>query len=398
MEVSINNCPICQSTERELILDFNKSLQFIHNKYISFGMSKYFCLYCGHIYSTEYNKSLLEDHYESTRDAEEGLIYNVQEDLDVTFIDLIEWMHIEGNIKSSSIKRILDIGCGKCDLLKTFSLKYNEAEYFGIDYSTKSMEYGKEKGIENIIVGDIYSESFGGHRFDIISATGVLEHQTDISAFMKKVSSLLNEQGLLIIQVPDSLSILKDYKAKKSKFMHDICNEEHLHHFDSDNLIKHISNFGYEYVNHRSKMRGMWEITDLLMKKSETKISEQIIQKKVVDDGIKQFEGKRQNYKHKLMNLLRQDRRFGLYGAGWHTTQVLTTFYEIEFDRIEVIFDQDPRKNGLQIYGVNIEFPQREKVLEMDIIIISSINVGGQIKQYLQQCGFPENNIVELYD
>jgi 2-polyprenyl-3-methyl-5-hydroxy-6-metoxy-1,4-benzoquinol methylase len=398
MDVSINNCPICQSTKRELILDFNKSLQFIHNKYISFRMSKYYCLFCGHIYSAEYNNSLLEDHYKSTRDAKEGLIYNELEDLDVTFIDLIEWMHIEGNIKSSSIKKILDIGCGKCDLLRTFSLKYNEAECFGIDYSTKSMEYGKGKGIENIIVGDIYSESFGGHKFDIISATGVLEHQIDISTFMQKVSSLLNEHGLLIIQVPDSLSILNGYKAEKSIFMHDICNEEHLHHFDSDNLIKYISNFGYEYVNHRSKMRGMWEITDIIMKKSGLNISEQIIQKKVIDNGIKQFEEKRQYYKHKLINVLRKDGRIGLYGAGWHTTKVLSTFYEIEYDNIEVIFDQDPRKNGLQIYGVNIEFPEREKVLEMDVIIISSINVGGQIKQYLLQCGFPDKNIVELYD
>ena len=356
--MTIEKCPICNSDNKELILEFKNSLQFVHNKYNSFTLEKNQCLKCAHIYTTECSNYLLEEHYESTRDADDILIFNTSEDLNNTFNNIVNWMVNVLNIDAISINGILDIGCGRCDLLKCFSTTFDQAELFGIDYSPQAQKFGKAKGINNIFIGDLYSEVFNNKKFDIISATGVMEHQVDLSKFITKIVSVLNINGYLVIEVPDRISILKDRKDLKSKSMHDICNDEHIHHFNSYNLIELLRNYGFKLLGSRKITRGDWDDINIVMQYN----GEKPIREKINIDGThficKTFHKQQELDKLRLESVLRDYNSIAIYGAGWHTTKVLPSYYELDFSQIDTIFDQDPRKIGKKIYGTEICAPE----------------------------------------
>jgi SAM-dependent methyltransferase len=396
--MQIKECPICKSTNRKLILKFKNSFQFIHNRFNPFTLEKYQCIECAHIYAAKSDNYLLDEHYESTRDADQTLIYNMKENLDHTFLNLVKWMIDSTQLDKSSIKRILDIGCGKCDLLHCFSNKFNHAELFGIDYSAQVQAFGKSKGLNNIIAGDIYSENFNFTKFDIISATGVMEHQIDLSKFIEKIISLLNINGYLLIEVPDSISILRNRTDLKSKSMHDICNDEHIHHFNKNNIIELFKNNGFNFLDSRQITRGDWDDINIVMQYNGEEPEEQNININEKNMIFNTFNDKREMEISRLNSIISDFNSIGIYGAGWHTTKVLPSYYELDFSQIDIIFDQDPRKAGEKIYGIDICYPKKSKLNAVDAIIISSINMSESINDYLTSHINSNSRMINLYE
>jgi SAM-dependent methyltransferase len=397
VNLQIKKCPICKGVKRELLFDFKNALQFIHNEYNLFEMKKYQCLECAHIYTAYMNNYLFEEHYESTRGADQSLIYNTTENMTVTFDNLVDWMVFESKLDVKLINKILDIGCGKCDLLKSFSTKFGSADLFGIDYSPQAKIFGEKIGINNIISGDLYSETFNNNKFDIISATGVMEHQMNLSKFVEKIILLLNPGGYLLIEVPDSISILTERKDLKFKSMHDICNDEHLHHFNSSNLIAFFNKFGFTLVKERKITRGDWDDINIIMEFTGQK---QIENKIYISQNhtLTSFQQQQQAVKQRFQNIIGQYNKIAIYGAGWHTTKVLPSYYELDFNRIKKIFDQDNRKMGKHIYGTEICLPEERKLNEVEAIIISSINMGDSINAYLSNNVNSNTKIINLYE
>jgi len=397
MNLQIKKCPICKGVKRELLFDFKNALQFIHNEYNLFEMKKYQCLECAHIYTAYMNNYLFEEHYESTRGADQSLIYNTTENMTVTFDNLVDWMVFESKLDVKLINKILDIGCGKCDLLKSFSTKFGSADLFGIDYSAQAKNFGDKIGINNIISGDFYSETFNNNKFDIISATGVMEHQMNLSKFVEKIILLLNPGGYLLIEVPDSISILTERKDLKFKSMHDICNDEHLHHFNSSNLITFLNKFGFTLVKERKITRGDWDDINIIMKFTGQKQIENNIYISQ-NHTLTSFHQQQQAAKKRLQKIIGQYDKIAIYGAGWHTTKVLPSYYGLDFNRIKKIFDQDKRKIGKHIYGIEICMPEEDALNNFDAIILSTINMSNSIFEYLSSRISSNSKIINLYE
>ena len=396
MNIKIEKCPICKGQKRELFFDFTNAVQFIHNKYNPFEIKKYQCLECAHIYTGYIKNYLLEEHYESTRDSDQTLIYNTNENLSETFDNLVDWMLVKSKLDVKSVDKILDIGCGKCDLLKSFSTKFKSTDLFGIDYSPQAKMFGEAIGLNNIISGDLYSATFN-NKFDIISATGVMEHQIDLSKFIEKIITLLNPEGYLLIEVPDSISILTEREDLQFKSMHDICNDEHLHHFNFSNLISFFNMHGFTLIKDRKISRGDWDDINIIMQY----IGQKGIINKIYDKQsqvLSNFQKQQQKVKKRLKNILRQYDNVALYGAGWHTTKVLPSYYEMDFNKIKQIFDQDKRKIGEQLYGIEILEPVKDSLNKFDAIIVSSINMESSIYEYISKINKLNNKIINLYE
>jgi len=107
---------------------------------------------------------------------------------------------IEKYLKGESL---LDIGCGDGYLLNKTRYKFKFS--MGLEMSKIATKLCLSKGL-NVLSKKI--EDFNtSQRFDSIVATDVLEHVEDINSVCRKVKSLLSENGVFVVVLPNPNSI-----------------------------------------------------------------------------------------------------------------------------------------------------------------------------------------------
>ncbi|HCN37520.1 MAG TPA: hypothetical protein DIS94_07415, partial [Bacteroidetes bacterium] len=115
-------------------------------------------------------------------------------------------------LKFKNSGSLLDVGCGSGLFLKSVSDVFNVS---GIDVSKKSINFAREEfglDVSNKSLDDLISD---GKKFDIITLWHVLEHFNNPVEDLKKIRNLLNENGVLIIEVPNWDSIKFQMSGKK---------------------------------------------------------------------------------------------------------------------------------------------------------------------------------------
>ena len=134
------------------------------------------------------------------------------------------------NKYSSTQKKILDIGCGTGEFL--INAKNKNWITVGVELNDSARKKATDKNLE------IYSslDAINNQKFDVITLWHVLEHLPDLDKQINKIVSLLNENGTLIIAVPN----YKSYDAQYYReFWAAYDTPRHLWHF-SQNAIKGI--------------------------------------------------------------------------------------------------------------------------------------------------------------
>lgn len=71
--------------------------------------------------------------------------------------------------------KVLDIGCGPCDLFKEVKARRPELELIGIDFSRTAAAKGRKEGFE-VIRRSVPPLPFGNNEFDIVIGNGIMEH------------------------------------------------------------------------------------------------------------------------------------------------------------------------------------------------------------------------------
>ena len=110
--------------------------------------------------------------------------------------------------------KVLDIGSGVGEVLSVF--KEHGWECLGIEFNEFAANYSKEKFGINIINKSIYDFD-SSEKFDLIMLWGVLEHFFKPLDVLNKVCELLEDDGLLLLEVPSADSVLVKYYEKTSK-------------------------------------------------------------------------------------------------------------------------------------------------------------------------------------
>ncbi len=97
--------------------------------------------------------------------------------------------------------RILDIGSSSgtnLRMLKDMGFK----NYQGFDYNELSRKFCQEKGLGDVIIGDICTSSLLDNQYDLILATDVIEHIKNDDLALKEIYRILKPNGKLIVTVP----------------------------------------------------------------------------------------------------------------------------------------------------------------------------------------------------
>jgi 2-polyprenyl-3-methyl-5-hydroxy-6-metoxy-1,4-benzoquinol methylase len=137
--------------------------------------------------------------------------------------------HIE---KESGLKKgnILDYGCGTGEFLNI--CKQNQWQITGIEPEQNARQQA-ENLTKEIIFESIFEEDLENKKFDVITLWHVLEHIHLLDETLQKIFQLLNENGKLLIAVPNCASA-DAQKWKEFWAAYDV--PRHLYHFTPQTL------------------------------------------------------------------------------------------------------------------------------------------------------------------
>ena len=174
---------------------------------------------------------------------------------------------IIGQIEGSNLS-VLDVGCAVGENGKYLKDKKIASDVWGIEYSLKMGEVAR-KNIDNVIVGDIQSESvidqIPDDYFDYLLFGDVLEHLIEPWDVLNKLSAKLKKNGRVIISVPNighfdsfiSIFLKKTFPRNQRG----IFDKTHLRFFAESDLKDLLSSggFGCEKIVRSFRFRDKFE-------------------------------------------------------------------------------------------------------------------------------------------
>lgn len=198
-------------TQEPFELEYNPKLDILVTKPVPKDLGKYYD----------------PNNYISHSDSGNGIVENIYQ--------LVKKYTLNKKVKlikglNVGEKKLLDIGCGTGEFL--FNANKKDWYTVGVELNDNARKKALDKNLE------IYKslDDLNNKKFDVITLWHVLEHLPNLDEQINKIRSLLNNNGTLIIAVPN----YKSYDAQYYKeFWAAYDTPRHLWHF-SQNAIKNI--------------------------------------------------------------------------------------------------------------------------------------------------------------
>ncbi|TQR22633.1 SAM-dependent methyltransferase, partial [Campylobacter sp. MIT 97-5078] len=213
------------------------------------------------------------------------------------------------------------------------------------------------------------------HKVDCVVFRHLLEHIYTPALFLKEVVDLLEEDGLIYVEVPNIDEFIDN------KRFYEIFND-HCGYYQKSVLINHLSKLHCELVDelflYENQHMGLF-----FKKKKATKQSYLTPRfydfKKDFDEAIT-----------KLNDELKAYSNIAIYGAGAHANSFLCFLSKQNLANIQLCFDLDNRKQGkfLQHSNIAIKEPTLEHLQNIKAIIIAAPLYEEEIYKFLVSLGF----------
>lgn len=236
-------CPICSSTDKDLLLSLNCGNLDGSSLYEVVNVVS--CTGCGHVSNllTEDETTGVMRYY--SEEYSQNNIFSPNKTGDIpgsTNANSINryntlFNNISGFLKEDSM--VLDIGCaagGFLNYLKDKGCK----NLYGLEFSKTYVK--KAEKIDGLIIKEGVAEDIPfTEKFDIIIADQVVEHLFDPGIIFSQAKKVLKPGGIVCISVPNA-------RLYEDNFFFDFywfLMREHVQHFDFDHLKDLASKFGF---------------------------------------------------------------------------------------------------------------------------------------------------------
>ncbi|MFO8054015.1 MAG: class I SAM-dependent methyltransferase [Bacteroidales bacterium] len=223
---NLQQCPLCQNQERSIFL---KTRDWFLTQQ-DFNIEQ--CDNCGFLFTnprpephktSDYYKSENYISHNSEKKGLVSLIYRI-----IRHYSLKQkYQHIK---KHTSGKSILDIGSGTGEFLNF--MKINNWRVKGIEPDQKARDFSVQR-YKLPVDDEPELEQIPAGSFDVITMWHVLEHVPDLTKKIHHLKNILNQNGLLIIAVPNPDAFDAAYYEKYWAAW-DV--PRHLYHFRKENI------------------------------------------------------------------------------------------------------------------------------------------------------------------
>lgn len=293
-----------------------------------------------------------------------------------TVVDLLT-----GIIKDKS-KSVVDIGCANGGMLTCFSEK-GFTNLTGIDISQKCVDNVKELGFNGLFGGIFTLENLKDNKFDCLIVSHVMEHIRDLQGAAKNLTSLVNEDGLLYIEVPDA-SRYPDYFFVPYYYFD--C--EHINHFNITGLKNLMQKEGMACIYFEEKTIAVsndknYPVLRAVFKKNSSVDKNTPLQKdEKVKTSIHQYVelSKSNDGFAELEKLIQTNEEILVWGAGMYTLRLLQDS-PLAKCNIKYFIDKDSNKQGNHINQIEIVSPDILQKFKTHPVIIASAIHGKAIKE-----------------
>lgn len=268
------------------------------------------------------------------------------------------------------------MGCANGGLLRSLK-QLGYRNLLGIDPSSVCNRHVNNLGID-CIEGDIFSAAFRqlSKSFDCIILTHVLEHIYDLSTAVNVLSSKLNKNGVLYIEVPDA-SRYADYYMVPYYYID--C--EHINHFDNYSLSNLITSKGFTQldtmnISFKVNEAKSYPAVISIFKKASHFISSSF---RLKDNSKRSFlkfieQSKNNDENDKVIHyLVKNQEPVILWGAGQFTLRLLANS-ELGKCNIQGFIDSDSNKQGKVLAGFTIKSPDVIRFTKHNVVICSALH------------------------
>lgn len=190
-------CPVCESKECKVYERFGSALQYTYVK----------CSNCGMIYQSPrptYNQHFIDAAYAEYYQYADNLQLNDLTEIRESSVGMFkkEIEHISQYDKKKTA--VLDIGSGMGTFLYAARPVYQEA--VGLDVSEQMASF-----VEKHLGVKVYVEQFEHFtypkKFSLIHMSHVIEHVPHPNLWLQKAKEMLDDEGILVINVPNKFSL-----------------------------------------------------------------------------------------------------------------------------------------------------------------------------------------------
>ncbi len=160
------------------------------------------------------------------------------------------------------IKNLLDIGCSNGTLGLSIKNKYKSLEITGIEFDINMASIAEQK-LDKVYVANLNNiniiELLANKKFDCIIMADILEHLINPWEFIKQITNLLADNGMIITSIPNvrhiSTILTLIFKGEwpyRKRGIHDIT---HLRFFTRSNIIDMFNKAGLKIIKEKRNMR-----------------------------------------------------------------------------------------------------------------------------------------------
>jgi len=293
----------------------------------------------------------------------------------------------------------IDIGSNDGTLLSGFLEKGKRV--LGIDPAENLSILAKEKGVEtftgyfNEVTSTKILSEYG--KAKVITLTNTFPHLQDLTNFMKGVSNLLDEDGILFLEAHYLADIYE-------QIAFDTIYHEHVSYWHLHPIKKMFEDFGFEikFVQrlplHHGQIRVVASKSDNIQ--TDVGVNNLIEWENKNKIGSKEkaveFANKSLEIKSELNLVISQFKKEGKSIAGYGAPAKATTlmnFLNLNNTNLDFVADRSPLKQGLIIPGTDIEIVNPEKINhdKPDYLILFAWNfkdeIIGQLSEYRNKGG-----------